>query len=102
MPAVVTDVITAGISMKKEDDMSENMNSVKNNRRPENSRERIAADTALVRRRLETFLDDESVHSWLHGDNAFLNGAKPVDVIRYRGTEEVLDAADQEEAGALL
>lgn len=39
--------------------------------------------------------------AWLGGTNAYLDGARPIDVLRTRGVSEVLDALDAAEAGAI-
>ncbi len=36
---------------------------------------------------------------WLHSQNAHLGGARPIDVLRERGAQEVLDALDAAAAG---
>lgn len=41
------------------------------------------------------------VTDWLIGSNGYLNGARPIDVIRLRGPQEVLAALDAEEQGAM-
>jgi type II secretory pathway component PulL len=40
------------------------------------------------------------IYSWLVGRNAFLGGARPLDVLRMRGYAAVIDALDQELAGS--
>jgi len=42
----------------------------------------------------------EVVHDWLVGSNAFLNGARPVDVVRSEGAKAVIEALDAELSGA--
>lgn len=42
----------------------------------------------------------ESVVAWLSGPNAFLEGARPIDVLRVRGSGPVIDALDAELAGS--
>lgn len=39
------------------------------------------------------------VTSWLYGNNAFLEGARPVDVVKLQGATPVIAALDQELAG---
>lgn len=39
------------------------------------------------------------VTSWLYGHNAFLEGARPIDVVKLRGAAPVIEALDQELAG---
>lgn len=38
----------------------------------------------------------EAAEAWLHGHNSHLAGARPVDVIKLGGVEEVLDALNAE------
>jgi len=40
------------------------------------------------------------IQSWLTGRNAFLGGARPIDVIASEGSGPVIDALDQELSGA--
>lgn len=42
----------------------------------------------------------DSVVAWLQGQNAFLEGARPIDVLRARGSRDVIDALDAELAGS--
>jgi len=42
----------------------------------------------------------ESVLAWLTGANSFLEGATPIDVLRTRGSREVIEALDAELAGS--
>lgn len=39
--------------------------------------------------------------SWLQGNNSYLDGARPIEVLRTRGASDVLDALDAAEAGAI-
>lgn len=64
----------------------------------ENARALIDLDHVVARARL-LWSNDEVVKSWLTGHNAFLGGARPVDVITIEGTGPVIDALDQELAG---
>jgi hypothetical protein len=36
---------------------------------------------------------------WLHSANAYLGGARPIDVAAIRGPQEVLDALDEAVSG---
>jgi hypothetical protein len=42
----------------------------------------------------------ESVLAWLTGANSFLEGATPIEVLRTRGSREVIEALDAELAGS--
>jgi uncharacterized protein (DUF2384 family) len=37
---------------------------------------------------------------WLTGANSFLEGARPIDVLRTRGSSDVINALDSEMAGS--
>lgn len=52
-----------------------------------------------VRARAEQVWPASVVDDWLFGSNAFLNGARPIDVLKLRGPDEVLTALDVAEAG---
>lgn len=65
---------------------------------PEHSRELLDLDHVLARASL--LWAPPVVLSWLNGANAFLEGAKPIDVLRVRGSVEVIQALDAEMAGA--
>ncbi|WP_308466322.1 antitoxin Xre/MbcA/ParS toxin-binding domain-containing protein [Rathayibacter soli] len=41
----------------------------------------------------------EPVLSWLSHPNAFRDGATPIDILRERGSRDVIDALDVEQAG---
>ena len=66
----------------------------------ENARAIVDLEYVVARARL-LWGDDETVNLWLNGRNAFLGGARPIDVIMTRGVSPVVDALDQEVAGAL-
>lgn len=42
----------------------------------------------------------ELVMPWLHSPNSFLAGARPIDVLRLRGPEELIGALNAEYAGS--
>ena len=65
----------------------------------ENARAIVDLEFVVARARL-LWSDDETVNLWLYGRNAFLGGARPIDVIMTRGVSPVVDALDQEMAGA--
>jgi hypothetical protein len=65
---------------------------------PERARELIDLDHVVAR--VVSWLGPEMTISWLNGSNAFLEGARPIDVLRARGSAEVVDAIDAEMSGA--
>lgn len=64
-----------------------------------NARAVVDLEHVVARTRL-LWGDDETVRLWLDGRNAFLAGARPVDVVVTRGVAPVIEALDQEMAGA--
>ena len=50
--------------------------------------------------RLQLIWDEEVIGDWLEGANAFLDGARPIDVLRVNGSVPVLEAIEAEAAGA--
>lgn len=50
--------------------------------------------------RLLLVWDESVIGDWLEGSNAFLDGARPIDVLRTRGSTEVVEAIEAEAAGA--
>jgi hypothetical protein len=65
---------------------------------PENARTIVDIDHVIARAGL--LWTPPVVSAWLVGANAFLGGARPIDVVKTRGAEPVIDALDQELAGA--
>lgn len=65
---------------------------------PENARTIVDIDHVIARAGL--LWTPPVVSAWLVGANAFLGGARPIDVVKIRGAEPVIDALDQELAGA--
>ena len=65
----------------------------------ENARAIVDLEYVVARARL-LWGDDETVNLWLNGHNAFLGGARPIDAMMTRGVFPVIDALDQEMAGA--
>lgn len=65
---------------------------------PENARTIVDIDHVIARAGL--LWKPPVVSAWLVGANAFLGGARPIDVVKTRGAEPVIDALDQELAGA--
>lgn len=64
----------------------------------ENTRAIVDLEHVVTRARL-LWRDEETVSSWLNGRNAFLDGARPIDVIALHGSGPVIEALDQETAG---
>lgn len=65
---------------------------------PERARELIDLDHVVAR--VVSWLGADMTISWLNGSNAFLDGARPIDVLRSQGSSEVVDALDAEMSGA--
>ncbi|PKQ24902.1 MAG: hypothetical protein CVT65_00850 [Actinobacteria bacterium HGW-Actinobacteria-5] len=65
---------------------------------PAKARELIDLDHVLARALL--LWTPAVAIDWLAGSNAYLDGARPIDVLRIRGAAEVLDALDAAAAGA--
>lgn len=65
---------------------------------PERARELIDLDHVVAR--VVSWLGPDMTISWLNGSNSFLDGARPIDVLRVRGSSEVVDALDAEMSGA--
>jgi hypothetical protein len=59
----------------------------------------LLVDLDHVVGRLLLIWDDSVVFDWLTGPNGFLDGARPIDVIATRGTNEVVEAVEAEAAG---
>ena len=59
---------------------------------PAKARELIDLDHIMARARM--LWEPEVVQDWLQGPNAYLDGARPIDVLRVRGSAEVLQALD--------
>lgn len=67
---------------------------------PSPERARALIDLDHVVARVVSWLGPDMTISWLNGSNAFLDGARPIDVLRVRGSSEVIDALDAEMSGA--
>ena len=61
---------------------------------------RLLLDVDHIFARTRMLWGKDAALAWLTGNNAFLGGARPVDVLRSRGTRDVLDALDAELAGS--
>jgi hypothetical protein len=59
----------------------------------------LLVDLDHVVGRLLLIWDQSVVFDWLTGPNGFLEGARPIDVIASRGTNEVVEAVEAEAAG---
>jgi hypothetical protein len=66
---------------------------------PSQARRLIDLDHVIAHARL-LWATDDLVRDWLNTPNAHLEHARPVDVIRVRGTNEVVDALRAELAGS--
>lgn len=62
-------------------------------------RERIQQDIAVVTDALQATWIDPVIDQWLESPNAFLDGARPIDVLRANNLEAVVEAANQELSG---
>ncbi len=60
----------------------------------------VLVDLDHVVGRLLLVWDRSVVGDWLTGSNAFLDGARPIDVLMTRGSADVLEAIEAETAGA--
>lgn len=65
---------------------------------PDAGRQLIDLDHVLARAMM-LWPADVAV-DWLRGNNAFLEGARPIDVLRTRGSKDVIEALDATLAGA--
>lgn len=65
---------------------------------PGKARELLDLDHVLARAVL--LWEPEVAIDWLLGSNSYLDGARPIDVLRLRGSSEVLQALDAAAAGA--
>lgn len=61
---------------------------------------RTLVDLDHVVARASLLWDGESVRTWLTSSNVFLDGATPLDVLQVRGSRDVIDALDAEQAGS--
>jgi uncharacterized protein (DUF2384 family) len=67
--------------------------------RPNSENARMIVDLDHVIARAGLLWKPSVIGSWLNGSNAFLDGARPIDVLRTTGSAPVIDALDQELAG---
>lgn len=56
-------------------------------------------DFEVIVARAAQIWDRAVVDDWLSAANSYLDGARPIDVLRLRGPAEVLEALDAAEAG---
>ena len=66
---------------------------------PNSENARLIVDLDHVIARASLLWQPSVISSWLNGSNAFLGGARPIDVLRTTGSAPVIDALDQELAG---
>ncbi len=62
--------------------------------RPNVATRRLLLDLEHVMARAHLLFTPEVAWDWLTGSNAYLEGARPIDVLRMRGASEVIDALD--------
>lgn len=60
---------------------------------------RAVTDLEFIIARARLIWDESVITDWLHGSNAFLDGATPLEMIRRGRTSEVLDALTGDESG---
>ena len=60
----------------------------------------VLVDLDHIIARLQLVWDGEVIGDWLEGSNAFLDGARPIDVLRANGSVQVLEAIEAEASGA--
>jgi hypothetical protein len=60
----------------------------------------LLVDLDHIIARLQLIWDEDVIGDWLEGANAFLDGARPIDVLRVNGSGPVLEAIEAEAAGA--
>ncbi len=65
---------------------------------PEKARHLLDLDHVMARATL--VWGPDAAREWMVGSNALLDGARPIDVLRLRGSMEVIAALDAEDAGA--
>jgi hypothetical protein len=65
---------------------------------PEHVRELIDLDHVVAR--VLSWLGSETTTSWLNGSNVFLEGARPIDMLRARSSSEVVNGIDAEMSSA--
>lgn len=68
--------------------------------RPSPANARAILDLDYVIARAGLLWAPSVIQAWLTGRNAFLGGARPIDVITAEGSGPVIDALDQELSGA--
>lgn len=61
---------------------------------------RALLDLDYVIARASMLWSRKVVNDWLTGNNAFLDGARPIDVVRQKGASAVIPALDAEMSGA--
>ena len=66
---------------------------------PNSENARVIVDLDHVIARAGLLWKPTVIGAWLNGSNAFLDGARPIDVLRTTGSAPVIDALDQELAG---
>ncbi|MGK3708932.1 antitoxin Xre/MbcA/ParS toxin-binding domain-containing protein [Arthrobacter sp. IK3] len=65
---------------------------------PETGRALVDLDHVMARALM--LWKPKAAIEWLQGSNSYLDGARPIDVLRTRGSSEVVDALDAAQSGA--
>jgi hypothetical protein len=60
----------------------------------------VLVDLDHIIARLQLIWDRQVIGDWLEGSNAFLDGARPIDVLQANGSVQVLEAIEAEASGA--
>lgn len=61
--------------------------------------ESVGRDTEVVREALRAIWVEDLIDAWLLGRNAFLDGARPIDVLSANDLPQVMEAVHQEIQG---
>ncbi len=68
--------------------------------RPSSEMQRLLLDLDHVIGRAHLLFTPEVALDWLTGSNSYLDGARPIDVLKQRGSTEVIEALDAAMQGA--
>ncbi len=61
---------------------------------------RLVIDLDHVMARATMLWTRETAIEWLEGSNSYLDGARPIDVLKTRGSSEIIEALDAAQSGA--
>ena len=64
---------------------------------PSPEKARLLTDLEHVYSRAAMIFEPRVINDWMTGSNAYLDGARPIDVLTLRGASEVLEAIDAAE-----